>query len=397
MDTQTSSPSIRGYDSFEVRLGDELRGERATLGKSLLDVQRDLRIKAAYIAAIENCDPEVFPNKGFVAGYVRSYARYLELDPEEVFARFCQEAKFDGVNADLTGHAKKSSGQTVLSGPVRVDRDDPLFRSFGGAPAVNSGWLQDFSFSALGSLLVLIGLISGLVFGGLHVLRDIQRVEIEPVGQRPAPLAEISDIVAPGLDTETVLPETDRREPAIDDQELARLYLPRALENPVVVPRDGPILSINPDRPSDPTADEEPADALEAGLSSAGAAFGAPVVREEPSVTTINVVAQRPAWIRIYEADGTILFEKILDQGEVYTVPVDANGPLLRAGNAGSVFVAVDDQLYGPIGDGTGVAKDISLLPGNVTTAFAGLEEVPDVMQAGLQASLEAATGAPVE
>mgnify|MGYP007121940889 FL=1 len=32
------------FDDFELRLGDIMRGERATLGKSLLDVQRDLRI-----------------------------------------------------------------------------------------------------------------------------------------------------------------------------------------------------------------------------------------------------------------------------------------------------------------------------------------------------------------
>ena len=70
---------VNGYDSYVIRLGEELRGERATLGKSLLNVQKDLRIKAAYISAIENCDLNAFPNKGFIAGYVRSYARYLNL------------------------------------------------------------------------------------------------------------------------------------------------------------------------------------------------------------------------------------------------------------------------------------------------------------------------------
>ncbi|OIQ67000.1 hypothetical protein GALL_514270 [mine drainage metagenome] len=39
----------KGFDDFELRLGDVMRGERATLGKSLLDVQRELKIKATYI------------------------------------------------------------------------------------------------------------------------------------------------------------------------------------------------------------------------------------------------------------------------------------------------------------------------------------------------------------
>ena len=74
-----------GFDSYDVLLGDVMRGERATLGKSLLDVQRELKIKASYIAAIENADPSAFAAQGFIAGYVRSYARYLGLDPEWAF------------------------------------------------------------------------------------------------------------------------------------------------------------------------------------------------------------------------------------------------------------------------------------------------------------------------
>src|SRR6056297_2157809 len=83
-----------GFDSFELRLGDVMRGERATMGKSLLDVERELRIKASYIAAIENCDPDAFDTPGFIAGYVRSYARYLGMNPDEVFEIFCQESGF---------------------------------------------------------------------------------------------------------------------------------------------------------------------------------------------------------------------------------------------------------------------------------------------------------------
>lgn len=69
-----------GFDDPDIRLGDLMRGERATLGKSLLDVQRELRIRASYVAAIENCDISAFDTPSFIAGYVRSYARYLGMD-----------------------------------------------------------------------------------------------------------------------------------------------------------------------------------------------------------------------------------------------------------------------------------------------------------------------------
>ena len=85
----------KGFDDFDLRLGDLMRGERATLGKSLLDIQRELKVKATYIAAIENADVSAFESPGFIAGYVRSYARYLGMDPEWAFAKFCREANFE--------------------------------------------------------------------------------------------------------------------------------------------------------------------------------------------------------------------------------------------------------------------------------------------------------------
>ena len=58
--SQENTTGLKGFDDYQLTLGDVMRGERATLGKSLLDVQRELRIKASYVSAIENCDPEAF-------------------------------------------------------------------------------------------------------------------------------------------------------------------------------------------------------------------------------------------------------------------------------------------------------------------------------------------------
>ncbi|WP_407943311.1 helix-turn-helix domain-containing protein [Mangrovicoccus ximenensis] len=87
----------KGFDDYELVLGDILRGERATMGKSLLDVQRDIKVKASYIAAIEDGDLSAFETPGFIAGYVRSYGRYLGLDPELVYQAFCEQTGFSHV------------------------------------------------------------------------------------------------------------------------------------------------------------------------------------------------------------------------------------------------------------------------------------------------------------
>lgn len=380
---------LKGFDSYEFKLGDELRGERATLGRSLLDVQRHLRIKAAYIAAIEDCDPDVFPNKGFVAGYVRSYARYLGLDSEEVFARFCHESGFSGVNAGMSPKREPGAKTEVISS---ASAPDLSFASLTANAAAAPGRFSEMSFSAIGSLAVLVALILGLGYGGLQVVERLQRVEIAPLDQRPGALSEMAEIAAPGLGTEQVLPElqadarTSRR-----DQDLRRLYQPRELDVPVVTSRDGPILEIDPQSSGQFALASEADDTMvdvDAGLQQAVAQQG-PVVRETLVAPNVRVAAQIPAWIRVSDADGTVVFEKILEKGEAYEVPEDIAAPILRSGNSGYVFVIVEDSVFGPIGQGTGVAKNISLLADDVRSAMPALEEIPEALQPTISASAD--------
>jgi cytoskeletal protein RodZ len=71
-----------------------MRGERATLGKSITDVRLELRLSKKYILAIESGDVSAFQCLKFVPAYVRSYAHYLGLNPDQAFATFCVETGF---------------------------------------------------------------------------------------------------------------------------------------------------------------------------------------------------------------------------------------------------------------------------------------------------------------
>src|SRR6056297_324142 len=129
LDAEAGDPGMRGFDAYDLRLGDLMRGERATMGKSLLDVERELRISAGYLDAIENSDPSAFDTPGFIPGYVRSYARYLGMDPDEAFATFCAESRFSiahGMSAQASSrlHAERRTPRAAapaardpLSGP----------------------------------------------------------------------------------------------------------------------------------------------------------------------------------------------------------------------------------------------------------------------------------------
>lgn len=68
------------------RLGAWLRAERLRRGDSLAEVERDIHITRAYLEAIEEEHFDVLPAPVYTRGFVRLYARRLELDTTEAVA-----------------------------------------------------------------------------------------------------------------------------------------------------------------------------------------------------------------------------------------------------------------------------------------------------------------------
>ncbi len=374
---QTEEEKPRGFDDFEVRLGDTMRGERATLGKSLLDVQRELKIKATYIAAIENADPSAFETPGFIAGYVRSYARYLGMDPEWAFETFCAESDF------TTAHGMSAQASTVQS--ARAERlaisggdSDPFANP--RTPFIPSGEaiFSRLEPAAIGSVLVLVLLIAGLGYGGWSVLQEVQRVQFAPVEQAPGVSASI-DPLAPNADA-VAAARTDVQTAAIaapGPDSLDRLYRPEALDVPVLVPRDGPIAALDPKAVGvEGTGGATAAAATDSAADSATAptqvaSIDAAVLQVvKDSAAPVTIFATRPAWVQVKAADGTVILEKILDAGEKYQLPVTEEPPTLRAGYAGAVYFQIGDKTYGPAGKGGAVVKNIALGPKQLIQDF---------------------------
>ncbi len=65
------------------RTGEILRQSRTERGITLSDVEQDIRINRVYLEALENARFEVLPAPVYARGFMRSYARYLGLDPDE--------------------------------------------------------------------------------------------------------------------------------------------------------------------------------------------------------------------------------------------------------------------------------------------------------------------------
>jgi hypothetical protein len=368
---------VRGFDSFELRLGDVMRGERATLGKSLIDVQRELKIKATYIAAIENADPSAFDTPGFIAGYVRSYARYLGLDPEWAWIGFCREAGFEQPHGLSEGARApkplKKTGLDALGDPNA---------SF--VPRAESPF-ENIELRQVGSLAVLLALIGGVGYGAWAVLQEVQRVDIAPVDRAPGVVAELDPLPSTAG---PAVPENGltgaSAELAAPADALDRLYRPPALDVPVLIARDGPIAAVEPgsvgvlaDTPLEHLNTERLAEAPPVPDPAEAAA---PQVLAE-GAPEVEILAVRPAWVRVSATDGTVLLEKILEPGERWAVPSTEEPPVLRAGNSGAVYFAVNGQTYGPAAPGAQVVHDVPLAAMPLTDAYAvaDLEADPDL------------------
>ena len=100
------------------------------------------------------------------------------------------------------------------------------------------------------------------------------------------------------------------------------------------------------------------------------------------------MVAERAAWIRVYQENGTVLFESILEKGQTYSPPDGVEKPLIWAGNSGSVYVRVGEALHGPLGSGTKATRDVVLEPQAIVDRYDVVAEIPEVISQALGAPL---------
>jgi len=400
-DVDGDDPDIRGFYAFDLRLGDLMRGERATLGKSLLDVERELKIKANYVAAIENTDPSVFDTPGFIPGYVRSYARYLGMDPDTAFRTFCAESGFSiahGMSAEASSIRKPANAPARRMGR-KTQVEDPLISPNTPFLPANEGFMARLEPGAIGSVLVLVALITAIGYGGWSVLRQVQQVQLSPVENTPAVLADLdplSGAMTRGDDAQAGDDAVGVFQPPGDDR-VSRLYRPKALDVPVMVARDAPISTLDPRdvgtlprRATVPEVDRSIEMALREAqrpdtLSAAERDTDGPATPQvvEGAPEELRVVAVRPSWVRVRAADETVIFEGIMNAGDTYTVPATEDPPTIRIGASGAVYFAVNGQHYGPAGARGAVTSNLALAAGALTEryAVADIEADQDLMQ----------------
>ncbi|MBV8155517.1 MAG: helix-turn-helix domain-containing protein [Candidatus Eremiobacteraeota bacterium] len=162
-------------------LGERFRAAREARGLTLSDVSEQIRIRSVYLAAIEEENWTAIGAPVYVRGFLRTYARFLGLDPEEVVSAFSTGPQPAGVPAAGERTPARSSSASAERGAEPV----------GGVSLVL--W---------GAAIVAILLIAFVVYNEV-TMRQAGTVPIASVTEVPSVLPSNSG--SPGAD-ESALP-----------------------------------------------------------------------------------------------------------------------------------------------------------------------------------------------
>jgi cytoskeleton protein RodZ len=150
-------------DSAEVTdaaagVGDELAGARAALGLSIADIAQQLKFAARQIEAMEQGRFEALPTGTFARGMVRSYARLLKLDAEQLVGRMAARVAVPD-NAEAVASTRR---------PI---------------PITDNNRRTNLIYAALS--VAILGVIGAVVFEWQRERSDAARLSFVPVAQAP--------------------------------------------------------------------------------------------------------------------------------------------------------------------------------------------------------------------
>lgn len=287
-DEATVAPSLETLAfASGAHIGEGLKAAREAKGLTLQDIADATRVRRQYLANIEAMEIAQLPSRPFAIGYVRAYARVLEIDEERVITRFKQDAP---------------APDDDLRAPVGVSTErDPR-----------------------------IGLI---IFGATIVVGAIVLWNLAQRGMAakapPAPAAVEAPLAAPPPPAQVALGEAL---PAPVESTIPPPYVTPGLEA-VTAPDGAPaVISQTPE-----TLPEAPV------MDPRAAAFGAP-----PEQSVITLRARKSASLIVRGADGAPSFVRQLAASEVYRVPMEP-GLILEVSDQTAFDVTIRGQFIGQL------------------------------------------------
>jgi cytoskeleton protein RodZ len=266
--------------------GENLRREREMRGVTLEEIAAATKISVRFLEAIEAEEFSKLPGGIFTRSFLRTYAKYLGLDEERVFAEF-----------------------QLIAGPVQeADLAHAPFRRPSSAPqGSRPPWLALFVAAVL-------------LAGGYGLFRYSRRA---------------TDAVSNVSRAAPVIPSPPAAVPTPAPEAAPALPSTAPSTAPSVAPNASRI-SETPGQPLPPVPATAPPRTVPSGLTVA------------PGMLTLQVAAAERSWVAV-EADGRTVLQRVLDPNEVETLRARESFAV-TTGNAQGIILTLNGETLKPLG-----------------------------------------------
>ncbi len=349
----------------------ELRRARQDLGRDLVRVSDDLKIRRVYLQAIEDGRFDDLPGATYAVGFIRAYAEYLGLNSIEIVSRFKEEVQ--GVNERL---------QLVFPTPVpesKIPSGAVLLISVLLIALAYGGWyyLSSGDDDMDGQVLDLPDSLESLVSSGED--QPLEDPLEDPVDStRSILLSPAEPLVAdegqPGAQAPQEPGEDEGQPGAQAPQEPgppASLGSAVSAEFEAEPAAGASLVGVLSEAPS--TTPEASTAPFVAAATSGIPAAPAPdallpddnsrqprVYGVENETARIILRARLDSWVQVFAADESLILTRVLQPGDSYRVP-DLAGLTLVTGNAGGLEIEVDGATVPPLGPVGAIRRGIAL------------------------------------
>ncbi|NLT95901.1 MAG: helix-turn-helix domain-containing protein [Clostridia bacterium] len=101
-------------------IGEILKSRRIQLGLSLEDIENETKIRTRYLEAIEEENFEVIPGRVYLKGFVKTYAKFLNVADNEEIIRFLKESKAPAFEIEKTETIEQNAPKRIPKKYVTV-------------------------------------------------------------------------------------------------------------------------------------------------------------------------------------------------------------------------------------------------------------------------------------
>jgi cytoskeletal protein RodZ len=110
-----------------------------------------------------------------------------------------------------------------------------------------------------------------------------------------------------------------------------------------------------------PDAEPKPTKPVAEAPITANKGTAAPAAAPAATNGTVKITATDSVWVKIYDADNVRLYENEMQPGDSFTVPGDANNPMIVTGRPQVLTVTIDGKPVPPLGTGERSIADVGV------------------------------------